>query len=117
MKTAQDYLSLDSGGECFGGFNSRLYGESWSKAVSGSPQGSVWAQRNAGWNLADSMIKSGKIYSKTTVKDKEITFKCFADGDEFCCVGEGFENLQESNNYAFGDCFDSAVVNFGLLNA
>ena len=115
IKYAQDFLNESCGGECFGSFNARVMGDSWAKAVSGSPQGPIWAARNAGWNLADSMIKSGEIYSKTIIKGKEITFKCFKDGDSYCCVGEGFENLQESNNYAFGECFDSAIINFSFM--
>jgi len=112
MKTAQDYLDKYSGGECRGAFNARIYGDSWSKTVAGSPQGSVWAERNAGWNLADSMILQGKIFSKMNFNGKEVTFKCFADGNKFCCVGEGFENLQESDRYAFGDTRDEAILNF-----
>lgn len=31
------------------------------------------------------------------------------DGDAWCCVGEGFSDLQESDNYAFGDTRDAAI--------
>jgi hypothetical protein len=114
MKLAQDYLSENVSGECRGGFNARLYGESWSKAVSGAPQGSVWAARNAGWYMADSMIRQGQIFSMIKIRGAELVFKCFADGDKFCCVGEGFINLQESDDYAFGDSFDEAIINFAI---
>lgn len=114
MKMAQDYMSPYSGGQAMGGFNSRLYGESWSKACGGMPAGSDWAARDSGWRLANKMIMEGKIFSETEVNGKTITFKCFQDGDQYCCVGEGFENLQESNNYAFGCSFDAAIVNFAL---
>lgn len=37
------------------------------------------------------------------------------DGNEYCCHGLDFINLQESNNYAFGKTFDQAVENYGKL--
>jgi len=39
------------------------------------------------------------------------------DGNEFCCYGIGFINLQESDNYAFGETFDIAIKNYGKLMA
>ena len=35
------------------------------------------------------------------------------DGNEFCCHGLDFVNLQESENYAFGKTFDEAISNYG----
>lgn len=37
------------------------------------------------------------------------------DGNEFCCHGLDFTNLQESENYAFGDTFKEAIDNYGKL--
>ena len=37
------------------------------------------------------------------------------DGDEFCCHGLDFANLQESDNYAFGTTFENAIENYGKL--
>lgn len=34
------------------------------------------------------------------------------DGDSYCCVGNGFIDLQESSNYAFGDTFQEAIDNY-----
>lgn len=34
------------------------------------------------------------------------------DGNEFCCHGLDFINLQESNNYAFGKTFEEAIQNY-----
>jgi len=34
------------------------------------------------------------------------------DGNEFCCHGMSFENLQESENYAFGSTFQKAINNY-----
>jgi hypothetical protein len=35
------------------------------------------------------------------------------DGDQFCCHGLDFENLQESDNYEFGETFNQAIKNYG----
>lgn len=37
------------------------------------------------------------------------------DGNEFCCHGLDFVNLQESSNYAFGKTFKEAIDNYGKL--
>lgn len=37
------------------------------------------------------------------------------DGNEYCCHGLDFVNLQESKNYAFGKTFDEAINNYGKL--
>jgi len=37
------------------------------------------------------------------------------DGNAYCCHGLDFVNLQESNNFAFGDTFDEAIKNYGIL--
>jgi hypothetical protein len=34
------------------------------------------------------------------------------DGNEFCCHGLDFVNLQESENYAFGKTFEQAITNY-----
>lgn len=34
------------------------------------------------------------------------------DGNAFCCHGIDFINLQESNNYAFGDTYENAIENY-----
>jgi|GEM_PF-4177782 len=34
------------------------------------------------------------------------------DGNAFCCHGLDFVNLQESENYAFGNTFKEAIVNY-----
>lgn len=34
------------------------------------------------------------------------------DGNAWCCYGENFINLQESNNYAFGDTREEAINEF-----
>lgn len=37
------------------------------------------------------------------------------DGNEFFCHGLDFENLQESENYAFGKTYDEAISNYHKL--
>lgn len=115
MKSAQDYLQPYAGGYCRGGFNTRLSGDSRLKNLNGVPAGSIWAERNAGWELADKMIREGRIFSKTKIDGKEIEFKCYQDGNSWCCVGPDFENLQESDCYAFGDTREEAIQLFSQL--
>ena len=107
MKTAQDYIKTDDG-NVRGGFNSRLQGVSRTDNLRGAV-GSIWAGRYAGWERANQMIKDGEIFSE--VKGVGVV-KCFRDGSAWCCVGEGFENLQESDNYAFGDTRIEAIENY-----
>ena len=112
MKSAQDYLSERASGYARGGFNSRLHGETRGETLYLINAGPIWADTYAGWESADRMIKEGLVFSYTKVCGKDVPFKCYADGDSFCCVGEGFTNLQESSNYAFGDSFEEALANF-----
>lgn len=37
------------------------------------------------------------------------------DGNEYCCKGLDFKNIQESDNYAFGKSFEEAIQNYGSL--
>lgn len=37
------------------------------------------------------------------------------DGNEYCCHGLDFVNLQESSNYAFGKTFEDAICNYGQV--
>ncbi len=37
------------------------------------------------------------------------------DGNEYCCYGLDFLDLQESENYAFGYTFEDAIKNYGEL--
>lgn len=48
--------------------------------------------------------------------DKEWwKIKVQKDGNAWCCVGNGFINLQESDNYAFGDTREQAIQAYGEL--
>jgi hypothetical protein len=130
MKTAQDYLSENCSGSVRGGFNQRIQG-------CAMPVGGNQFDELRGWCKADDMIKAGEIYYTHTFPHdcRELSFKyggsdvCNAcgnqglgkpwwnikvmkDGNAWCVVGEGFENLQESDNYAFGDTKQEALDNY-----
>lgn len=143
MKTAQDYMRDTASGEARGGFNSRIQGFTHLQSVDGIPSGSRWGQRTGGWELADEMIKKGKIYFRHNFHQSHQNCNGFAfpyggtwacntcntdgfqkpwwiikvleDGDEWCCIGEDFVNLQESNCYAFGKSRQEAIKNYGDL--
>lgn len=134
-----DQLTNGSG-DALGGFNSRLYGDSPQKAYGYPCHPSTVGPRSAGYWLADGMIKAGKIYYVQPFPHKPCglpipyggtwvcndcggsgfekpwwRIKVFQDGNAWCCVSEGFENLQESDNVAFGDSRDEAIENYGAL--
>lgn len=101
------------------GFNSRLRGLSWSETAADA-QGQTKTKRFAGWDLANGMVAKGKLFAALFPYEKQEyptwqIAKCFKDGNAWCCVGEGFENLQESDNYAFGDTQDEAIKAYGDL--
>ena len=115
MKSAQDFLKETASGEARGGFNARLQGETFHQCMEGMPTGSRWGQRNNGWEIADKMIREGKIFSEIKTDNGRVEFKCTPDGNAWCCVGAGFKNLQESDNYAFGDTRDEAINAFLVM--
>lgn len=134
MKSAQDYLSDACNGRVRGGFNQRIQGCSM-------PTGQGQNEEYLGWCKADEMISDGKIYYTHTFPHSncdELSFKyggsdvcnkcekeglskswwnikVMRDGGAYFCVGEGFINLQESDNYAFGDTKKEAIDNYYTL--
>ena len=46
---------------------------------------------------------------------KKENSKVFQDGNEWCCIGIDFEDLQASDNYAFGETREAAIENYGKL--
>jgi hypothetical protein len=140
FKTAQDVLT-GNGGSAWVGFNRRVYGDSYADAFQYQHERSDGAMQ-AGWSLADKMIREGRLfyfhnfhfpphaakgccafqYGGTWVcngcnrdhLDREWwKIKVMKDGNAWCCVGTGFKNLQESDNYAFGDTREQAIENYG----
>lgn len=94
------------------------------------------------FNKADELIKDGKIFYVHPFKCKSENcngrfqygggwacndcgtcintpewwkIKVEQDGDQFCCIGNGFINLQESENYAFGGTKEEAIQNYRKL--
>jgi len=137
---AQDVIGRSNGGSCNGGFNTRIHGEtsSYDYTRHGDYEGL------AGWELADGMIRSGKVFyvhnfhrshggcpgggaflyggkwvcntcNNEGLDEPWWVIKVQKDGDAWCCIGSGFEDLQASDNYAFGDTREEAIKNYGDL--
>lgn len=121
------------------GFNSRVLGDTYIKCVDGA-----WDRgpRGVGWDKAEELIQVGRIYFVHPFPHSDSqrchafpfggTWVCngclnsrldkpwwrirvFKDGNAWCCVGEGFVDLQESDNYAYGDTRDAAIEAYGTL--
>ena len=130
-------------GSALSGFNCRVLGSSYNDTFN-YPHERADMDRRGGWNLADGMISAGKLfyvhnfhqshggcpkgfafpYGGTwvcnTCNNNKLDqpwwrVKVFMDGNAWCCIGEDFENLQESENFAFGDTRDAAISNYGDL--
>ena len=140
MKSAQDYMT--GSGDAMAGFNRRIYGETFNDAFQHA-RGEEYGRLYSGWMLAESMIAAGKIYSvhnfhnshdgcsghafiygggwvcntceRSNLRRPWWIIKVYEDGDQWCCVGKGFENLQESSNYAFGATREEAIKNYGQV--
>jgi hypothetical protein len=138
LKYAQDLIKASSSVNC--GFNSFINGHSQPKR---SDYGCVseWGLITQGYDFARKMAEDNGIAFTHVFKCKQDGcfpfqyggfFVCNAcgnkdvnkewwkiqvekDGNEFCCHGLDFENLQESNNYAFGETFEQAIINYGIL--
>jgi len=127
--------SLDS--HFGGGFNSRVHGVEFFSATDGAFK----AKRVLGWFKADDMINAGDIYFIHPFPHDECkctgfvyggtwacngcnsdgfqkpwwTVRVMKDGDAWCVVGEGFQDLQSSDNYAFGDSREEALKAYADL--
>ena len=138
-KTAQDYIWSWASGEAIAGFNRRLRGDTFADITSYPDRPNL--ERCDGWQLADGMIRDGKIFSLhnfhrshedcegyalpyggshvcNTCERSHLgkpwwIIKVYQDGNAWCCVGEDFEDLQASDNFAFGDTREVAIRNYG----
>ena len=90
------------------GYNHALKGDDWATAKEHHP--CEWDEYAGYFLQAEKWIKEGKVYFKRD----EMIVKVMPDGNAFCCVGEGFINLMESENYAFGNTFEEAITNYKL---
>lgn len=138
--TGQDVLR-NPNGSSISGFNCRIDGHSYLDTFQ-YPHERTDAERHAGWELADRMIADGRLFfvhnfhSLTCEKGHAFRYggtwacntcnsdhldapwwkiKVLKDGNAWCCIGLEFENLQESDCYAFGDTRDEAIANYGAL--
>lgn len=137
LKFSQDFMK-QPGGPAGGGFNARILGHSQTETMDNVTWG--YGERLAGWRLADDMARAGKLYAvhnfhhshecrghafpyggtfvcnecgRSGLNKDWWTIQCYADGNAWCCVGPDFVNLQESDNYAFGDTYDDAIKAYG----
>lgn len=137
-----DEVIRNGSGSALAGFNRRVQGQSYADAFQ-YPHERQDREMYGGWTLADSMITQGRIYSVhnfhyshsgctghafeygatwvcNTCNRSQLNrdwwkIKVYRDGAAWCCVGEDFENLQESENFAFGATRDEAIKNYGDL--
>jgi hypothetical protein len=117
------------------GFNIRVMGGTLNDLYKHSD----WRSMYGGFLTAEELIKEGRIYYINnfkcecgdyrfqyggtwvcnTCENKGAapwwTIKVVQDGDQYCCVGEDFINLQESTNYAFGKTKEEAKNNYEKL--
>ena len=139
FKYADDVLKYP-GGSASAGFNRRVLGDGYAEAFRHESERTD-REMYAGWSLADRMIMDGKLFSvvpfhhlecpqkgyafqyggswvcngcnRSNVQREWWKIKVMQDGNAWCCIGVDFENLQESDNYAFGDTRDQAIENYG----
>lgn len=142
FKTAQDVLPMHYAGSVFAGFNRRVYGSPYAEAFKYENE-RMDRDLYAGWLKADKMIADGELFYVHNFHHLERGDRCHAfqyggfwvcngcggqgvdkpwwtikvmpDGNAWCCVGDGFVNLQESDNYAFGSTREEAIENYGKL--
>ena len=135
MLMAQDLLKTEDS-YVRGGFNTRLLGGSFRDVADNNPRQPYCH----GFNLAERMIEEGKIFythifkcecggsvfqygttwicRKCDKKNREKPWwiiKVFMDGNAWCCIGLDFINLQESENYAFGNTRQEAIDEYDKI--
>lgn len=136
IKYAQDVMGKYSGGRAMGGFNSRIQGQQSSHEFYRNKD----FEGASGWKLADDMIREGRLFyvenfhtegnccafpyggtwacngcNNDHLDKPWWKIKVFKDGNAWCCIGEDFEDLQTSDNYAFGKTREKAIKNYGDL--
>lgn len=140
LKYAQDLIKASSAhASC--GFNTFISGGNEPKGHEYGDKGE-WYARLQGYQFAEKMAKEDGIAFTKPFKcgksdschpfeyggyfvcnacgnagvDKEWwKIKVEKDGNEYCCHGLNFINLQESDNYAFGCTFENSINKYGEL--
>ena len=146
FKTGQFVMrESQQSGSSLAGFNRRVCGVPYADAFRYDHERQD-SNLRGGWNLADDLIRKGTIFYVHNFHrshgdcptgnafqyggfwvcdtcgakgfDSEWwKIRVFMDGNAWCCIGVGFEDLQESENYAFGDTRDEAISNYGDIMA
>lgn len=142
LKIAQDLLKYP-GGLAAGAFNSRVFGYTYNEVFDYPARPTLEA--TSGFYLAEKMIEEGRIFStrrfghkfgdkvcrgqafpyggswvcntcgQSGLKRDWWDIKVFKDGNAWCCIGIGFENLQESDRFAFGYTREEAIKNYETI--
>lgn len=145
LQTAQDVFPNFQGGSFGAGFNRRVSGETYGGCFKYDSERTD-RDLHAGWDAAEKLIAQGRIYyihnfhashggcergfafqyggkwvcnacGNEGVNKPWWAIKVQKDGNAWMCCGLGFENLQESDNYAFGETPEQAIENYGALMA
>ena len=136
LKYAQDLIKASSQ-VVSSGFNMFVMGHNYPTR---SEYYDEFSARSYGYDLAEAMAEKGKIAFTHLFKcrcgghpfqyggfwvcnncgGKDVNedwwnIKVEKDGNEFCCHGLDFINLQESDNYAFGKTFNGAIKNYSKV--
>ena len=137
LKTAQELIKSSS--NVMAGFNQFIYGMGEPKRSDYGDK-SQWYAEQQGYDCAKKMAKDDGIAFTHIFKCSTERQSCFPfsygggfvcnscgrnnlnkdwwkikvekDGNAFCCHGLDFQDLQSSNNYAFGDTFEEAISNY-----
>jgi len=136
LKYAQDLIKTnDTNIIC--GFNMFIGGQHY-PTRNEYKSGDEWFGRTIGFDYAKKMAKENGIAFTQLFKCRENNchpfyyggfivcndcggkgvdkdwwkIKVEKDGNQFCCHGLDFINLQESENYAFGETFELAISNY-----
>jgi hypothetical protein len=140
IKLAQDLINARP--FVMAGFNQFIYG-SKPPQFSDYADKSQWYSETQGYEFAEKMAKEEGIAFTHIFKCSSNKASCFPfsyggvfvcnscgrsnlkkdwwevqvekDGSHFCCHGLDFINLQESDNYAFGETFEEAISNYETL--
>jgi len=138
LKTAQELIKTRNS-NIMGGFNQFIYGMGQPNRSDYGDK-SQWYEEQQGYDFAKKMAKEDAISFTHIFKcgskknnchpftyggsivcnscnrsgvDKEWwKIKVEKDGNSFCCHGLDFQDLNSSNNYAFGDTFEAAISNY-----
>jgi len=137
LKTAQELIKASP--HAMAGFNQFIHGFSEPRSSDYGDK-SQWYAEQQGYDYAKKMAKEEGIAFTYLFKCGSKNNNCFPfsfgggfvcnscgsnniekswwkiqvekDGNEFCCHGLDFINLQESSNYAFGKTFEESISNY-----